>query len=211
MSKIILIIRIVIFKLIFKPFLKIILGIKFYSDEKLNLDTPTVFVANHNSHIDTLSILSSIPFSQIDKIHPVVAQDYFYKNVFMKYFCRFFIGSVSIARDGSSERPLAKCEKLLKMGHSLILFPEGSRGNPGELSEFKNGVSYLLKNVPEASYIPIYCNGLGKIMPKGDWLVLPSNSSIRIGKRKKVDPTIEAKQLTAEIRESILSLHNGVV
>lgn len=128
----------------------------------------------------------------------------------MKYFFRFFLGSVSVERDGSCAKPLEKCEKLLKKGHSLILFPEGTRGKANEMKSFKNGVSYLLKSVPEALYVPIYCDGLGYLMPKGDWLLVPSKASVRIGKRHSIDRSLEAKDMTSRIRESILALKEGV-
>jgi 1-acyl-sn-glycerol-3-phosphate acyltransferase len=210
MSKLVFIVRLILFKGFLRPFLTFVMGVKYRYGQKIDLSVPTIFVANHNSHLDAICILASIPFHQIDKIHPVVAKDYFYRNTFMKYFFRFFLGSVSVERDGSSVKPLERCEKLLRLGHSLIIFPEGTRGVANEMKDFKNGVSYLLKNVPEATYIPIYCEGLGNMMPKGDWVLVPSKASIIIGKRKSIDRSLDAKMITALIKESILELKGAI-
>lgn len=206
MNKIIFFTRLIIFKCLLRPFLTLVLGVKYRYAQKLDLSSPSIFVANHNSHLDAICILASIPFHQIDKIHPVVAKDYFYRNNFMKYFFRFFLGSVSVERDGSSDKPLERCEKLLRKGHSLILFPEGTRGSANEMKDFKNGVSYLLKSVPGTTYVPIYCDGLGNMMPKGDWALLPNKAYVRIGKRQEVDCTLDAKIITASIKKDILDL-----
>ncbi|CBW25392.1 putative acyltransferase [Halobacteriovorax marinus SJ] len=200
------IIRVLLFKGILGPFVKIVLGVKFRYDERPCFDQPKIIVANHNSHVDAIAILCSLSIKDLKRVHPVVARDYFYRNSFTKLFAKLCLNSVSVSRSRQFENPLKQCESLLESGHSLIIFPEGTRGNANEMKDFKQGVSILLKKFPNVEFVPAFCEGFGEILPKGQWLVLPSNSFLKIGKSKKVDRSREVSDITNYIRKSILEL-----
>lgn len=199
--------RLLLFKGFLAPFLRLFLGIKFRFEQDLSFDSPKIIVANHNSHIDAIAILASLSNQGIKKVHPVVARDYFYRNRVTKFFAKVFLNSVSVSRSKEFENPLAQCEKVLASGNSLIIFPEGARGSAGELKEFKCGVSLLLKKFPQAEFVPVYCEGLGEIMPKGDWLVLPFNASVQFGKSTKAPLELDVSEVTNLIKASVLELN----
>lgn len=200
------ILRVILLKCILKPFLSLFLGVKFRYEEELAFDGPKIIVANHNSHVDAIAILCCVPARYLHKVHPVVARDYFYKNKYTRFFAKLFLNSVSVSRSKEFKNPLNQCEKLLKNGHSLIIFPEGSRGRAGEMQNFRHGVSILLNKYPKTKYLPVYCDGFGDLMPKGDWLLLPFNSSIHFGKSFDINPGGEVAQLTLQIQNQVVSL-----
>ena len=76
------IIKFLFFLFIVKPFIFWVLGINARGLEKLPKDKPFIIAANHNSHIDTLIIMSLFPMSEILKLHPIAAQDYFCNTKF---------------------------------------------------------------------------------------------------------------------------------
>ena len=52
-------------------------------------------------------------------------------------------------------------------GEILVLFPEGSRGEPEQLTDVQARYALLVKEPPEVPVIPVFMHGLGKALPKG--------------------------------------------
>jgi 1-acyl-sn-glycerol-3-phosphate acyltransferase len=76
---------------------------------------------------------------------------------------------------------LAGCKEALKRGEILVLFPEGSRGEPEEMTRFKTGVARLAEFCPEAAVTPVYLQGAGRSLPKDAKLLVPFNTTAVIG------------------------------
>lgn len=163
------------FALIVRPTVLLIFGVHVRGREHLCVDQPRIIVANHNSHLDTLVLMSLFPLHKIHRIRPVAAADYFMKNRLIAWFSTRFIGIIPLNRkvERSHTHPLEPLRQALESGNSIILFPEGSRGEAEQMSKFKSGVAHLAKMVPHISVVPIYLGGAGKVLPKGEALLVP--------------------------------------
>ena len=64
---------------------------------------------------------------------------------------------------------------------SSTLFPEGSRGTPEQMVRFKTGFSRLTERHTEVPIVPIFRHGLGKSLPRGDFLLGPFFCDVLIG------------------------------
>lgn len=80
------VLKILFFALIVKPLTFVILGLNIRSREKLPKKGPAIIAANHNSHLDTMVLMSLYPLSQIHQIRPVAAADYFLSGKFRSWF-----------------------------------------------------------------------------------------------------------------------------
>ncbi|MDT3995316.1 1-acyl-sn-glycerol-3-phosphate acyltransferase, partial [Mammaliicoccus fleurettii] len=78
--------RLIIFTMIIKPIILIVLGLNIRRREWLPKEGPIVIIANHNSHLDTLVLLSLFQGKGFKKARPVAAGDYFFKNKLLKWF-----------------------------------------------------------------------------------------------------------------------------
>jgi 1-acyl-sn-glycerol-3-phosphate acyltransferase len=158
-----------------KPLVLFLIGLNVRGREHLPSSGPAIVVANHNSHLDTLVLMSLFPQALIPQVHPVAAADYFFRNRWLKAFALHVIGIVPINRQPSAQDgdPLAPLLTALDHGQILILFPEGSRGQPEQRGKFKSGVAHLLSKRPNVPITPVFFSGLGKCLPKGEFVLVP--------------------------------------
>lgn len=161
--------------LIVKPLVLLMLGINVRGREHLPSSGPAIIVANHNSHLDTVALMSLFPLKLINKIRPVAAADYFLCNRFIKWFALNIAGIVPIERRTreASQHIFTPAIEALDQGSILIIFPEGTRGEPETMGKIKNGIGHLVSARHDVPIIPIFFYGLGKCLPKGEVLLVP--------------------------------------
>lgn len=202
--------RFVLYRLILRPFLSLIIGVKFPKASDFP-EGQFLLVSNHNSHLDTVSLLCSLPVKRLKDVHPAAAADYFARNKTMATLCEFFLNTVFVRRKGEGGKPIKPLDELdmhIKDGKSLILFPEGTRGMPEEIVDFKCGAAVLLQRNPGVQLVPVFMIGMGKAMPKGDGMLIPTECEIRIGK-STINDEIRSKsvsELTQHIQIEVLGL-----
>lgn len=176
------ILKVSFFALFVRPIVLIILGLNVRNKQWLPRKGPAVIVANHNSHLDTLVLMSLYPLSQIHKVRPVAAADYFLRHKALAWFALNIIGIIPLDRSHFKRDLFKQCHEALDQGDILLIFPEGSRGNAEQLSKLKSGVHHLLKDGhQETPVCPVMLHGLGMALPKGTALLVPFNCDVIIG------------------------------
>lgn len=171
----------IFFRLIVRPVLILVVGVNVRRRHLLPERGPAIVVANHNSHLDTAVLMTLLPARLLNRVRPVAAADYFLSNPLLAWFSRTAIGIIPIRRKGDDGDPLEALRSALDDEQILILFPEGTRGEPEEMADFKSGIGRLAMQCPNVPVIPVYLHGLGKILPKGAFLPVPFFSDVFVG------------------------------
>lgn len=175
--------QILFFLLFVRPLIFVIIGLNIRGKDHLPLEGPAIIAPNHNSHLDTLTLLSLWPLAKLNQVRPIAAADYFLRNPLMAWFSLNIMRVIPIDRHRKDQHsdPLAKCSEALLRGEILLLFPEGSRGTPEQMARFRTGISRLTERHPEVPIVPIFMHGLGKSLPKGEFVLVPFFCDILIG------------------------------
>lgn len=199
----------VLFVLFFvKPLVFIGLGLNIIHRQNLPEKGPVVVAANHNSHLDTLVLLALFPIDMVHKVRPVAAADYFLKNKLTAWLSLNVLGIIPIRRSPSkSERDAIfdECHNALNNEDILIIFPEGSRGEPEVMSGLKKGIFHLTKEHQHCPVIPVVMRGLGRSLPKGTAMFVPFNCDVVLGEAIHKFNDAEEFLLTMQSRYSELA------
>jgi thymidylate kinase len=87
--------------------------------------------------------------------------------------------------------------ECLQAGHSLVLFPEGSRGQTGQIAPFQAGVGRLALEFPEIPVVPVYLSGPERAFPKTSAVPVPLANRVLVGPPVQLNGT--GKQIAAAL------------
>jgi 1-acyl-sn-glycerol-3-phosphate acyltransferase len=206
------VLRFLFFWLVVRPVVLVVLGLNVRHRRRLPAGGPALVVANHNSHLDAMVLMVLFSTRLLARLRPVAAADYFLRNRAMAWFSLHVLGILPIdrtprgpqrERDPAAD-PLAEISAALGRGEIVILFPEGTRGEPEQLAEFKSGIARLAERHPEVPVVPVYLHGLGKTLPRGAFLPVPFFCDVFIG--EPVPWGGDRKLYVAELRAQMQAL-----
>ncbi|HEY8683701.1 MAG TPA: lysophospholipid acyltransferase family protein [Rhodanobacter sp.] len=149
-----------------------------------------IYFANHSSHLDTLALWAALPPALRATTRPVAARDYWGHGGFRGFIAEHGFRAVYIERDRSQREgdPLQPLCDALDGGDSLIIFPEGTRGQQSLPLPFKAGLYHLAQRFPRVELVAVYLDTLHRSMPKGSWLPVPMTCSVRFGRTLQLEP-----------------------
>jgi 1-acyl-sn-glycerol-3-phosphate acyltransferase len=131
-------------------------------------DGPVIFVCNHTSHLDTPTLLRSIPYEWRSRTAVAAAADYFYNSRLRAAGVALLFNTVPLGRrgEGLGNGATDHVDRLLDAGWSLVMFPEGTRSRDGKLGKLHSGAAVLAAQ-HGISIVPIFVKGLREAMPPG--------------------------------------------
>ncbi len=111
---------------------------------RASIPTHTHFlvVANHGSHLDTGLVRRALGDAASNLV-TLAAADYFFDNRIKRTFFGNFTSLVPMERRGSLRESLDTAAGYLDTGHSVLIFPEGTRSRSGRMAPFRRGFAHL--------------------------------------------------------------------
>ena len=167
-----------------------------------------IYFANHTSHLDALVLWAALPSELRPKTRPVAARDYWSRGRLRHWLATRLFNAVLIERQNISQsnNPLDGLMAALERRDSLILFPEGTRNESGELGAFKSGLFHLGRRRPDVEMIPVHIDNMNRILPKGEFLPVPLLSCITFGEPLRVREGESKADFLQRAREAVLNL-----
>ena len=164
--------------------------------EYIRKDKTYFIVANHQSLLDILIVLSKLPLH-----FKFLAKDELFSIPFIGWNMRF-AGYIPIVRSSkeSGKRAFDRAKEWIQRGVSVLFFPEGTRSQDGEIKDFKVGAFKLARELG-ADILPVIIDGTGDVMPKKSWrLNLKSNFHLVV---EKPISSKEVSEDTNSVKERI--------
>tara|TARA_B100000676_G_scaffold164819_1_gene162082 strand:+ start:42 stop:773 length:732 start_codon:yes stop_codon:yes gene_type:complete len=192
-------------------------------------DSSFIFCSNHNSHMD-VALLAVAAKKSFNDFGMLAARDYWFESWIKRVSVNTVMNLIPVDRSSNKEKELsikdseALCNAFMEYEQrNLILFPEGTRGNPGELLPFKKGAARFALNLNKP-ILPAVIYGSHKIWPRGKvFFGLPTKIKVFILEpiypnsflsghnptEKEIDLAISkmTKTLEQKIKDKVLTLY----
>ena len=168
--------------------------------EKIDPAASSIYFANHESFYDILVLFAHLP----GQIRFLAKQGLFYLPILGWSMAAAGFVPVDRSDRKRAAASLDVAAKKLKRGKSLVIFPEQTRTQTGELLPFKKG-GVLIALKTGYPIVPVGLAGTFPILKKGSFFLTPGPVAIEIG-----DPIPTAGRTVAD-REEILQASREAV
>jgi 1-acyl-sn-glycerol-3-phosphate acyltransferase len=170
--------------------------------EHLNGEAPRIFLTNHQSYFDIIALLAHLPVD--------------FKFVMKKELMGIPLlgvamrraGYIGIDRDHPREavKGINEAVQKIENGSSLVIFPEGTRSEDGQLQPFKRG-GFNLALKSGRDVVPVAIINSRDIVPKGSLRINKGTFAMIIGVPISVKEYAkkDIHQLMARVREAIIN------
>jgi 1-acyl-sn-glycerol-3-phosphate acyltransferase len=176
-----------------------------------------VYFANHTSHLDFVVLWSVLPRKLRAITRPVAAKDYWNSGIRKRIAVNAF-NAVLVERGGkpantdrtaAARNTLDRLLEALGTENSLIVFPEGTRGNGLEIAPFKSGIYHLWLKRPDVQFVPVHLSNLNRILPKGEFLPVPVISRVVFGQALKLDKDERKEAFLQKAHDAVCALREA--
>jgi 1-acyl-sn-glycerol-3-phosphate acyltransferase len=195
-------------------FARIISGASVQWKQSIAGQRQRIWFANHSSHLDFVLIWSALPPELRATTRPIAGSDYWGRGPIRRYVAGTVFNAILVERASgppTPERATAAIEHIAaQMGSrdSIIVFPEGTRSQTGELLPFKSGIYHLCRLKPGIELVPVYLANLSRILPKGELMPVPLSGRVRFGYPMQLRDGETKEVFLTRARDALLALQS---
>jgi 1-acyl-sn-glycerol-3-phosphate acyltransferase len=130
-----------------------------------------MFAQNHTNHFDHVTLYNATPhFKQ-----GLELESHFKFPIYGQFMKSRGTVPVPVEKEGRTEKIRERMQKEVDRGHSLLVFPEGTRTVDGRVGPFRSGVFFLARDLG-LPIVPVAVTGMYDVMRKGSWLIRPGHT-----------------------------------
>ena len=168
-----------------------------------------IYFANHQSHFDWVLIWAALPGDLRAVTRPIAARDYWTSSPLKHWITREIFNAVYVSRQRTDdEDPLEPLMEALRHGDSLVIFPEGTRGNQADPAPFKAGLYHLAEAFPDVQLIPAWIDNVQRVMPKGEVVPVPILCSVTFGAPLQLQQGEDKRVFLERARQAVIALRD---
>jgi 1-acyl-sn-glycerol-3-phosphate acyltransferase len=164
----------------------------------------TLVLSNHQSHLDPPLIGMAC-----DRRLNFLARDTLFRFAPLAWFISS-LNAIPIDREGMGLSGLKETLKRLRQGDAVVIFPEGTRCQDGEVAALKSGFSALARRA-KVPLVPVGIEGAYAAWPR--WRRFPRLAPVAIVFGPPLEPSAAAsyndRELVAEIERRIRACHEA--
>lgn len=150
--------------------------------DNVDFSKPHMLVVNHQSMIEICALFMAVPVPLRFMLKSSLG-----RVPFLGWYTHA-MGMVVLQRGKSRAvaSELARAAELLRAGHSLAAFPEGTRSRDGSVGPFKSGAfrAAVAAGVP---VVPVAVEGSGRVMPPDGFRIRPGRIRLAFGQPIRTD------------------------
>ena len=179
------------------------MDVRVHGAGRVDVDSPCVFVSNHQSHFDIVALYVALP------IQPgfLAKQELREVPIFGKAMAVSGHVFVDRKRRSSAFAAIDEAAMQVRDGRPIVIFPEGTRSDPGTVKRFKKGGFHLAKKAG-VPIVPVGLRGTAAMLSKHERRVRPGRVDVHIGEPIPAEATSVApiEEMVERVRREIATL-----
>ena len=131
-------------------------------EEFLSAGKPAIYMANHLSNFDILALFAGLP----GQFRWLAKEELFHIPLFGLAMRRSGYIPVNRGNHREAMKSMTAAAQRIAAGTSVVVFPEGTRSDDGNLLPFKKG-GFMLALHSQVPIVPVAIRGSSRLLPKG--------------------------------------------
>ena len=169
-------------------------------EEKLTPGQQYIFMSNHVSNLDPPMLIPLLP----RRVTIMVKKELFRIPILGRAMLMADCVPIDRQNRDAAIASVREAEAVVRRGHDMMVYPEGTRSRDGKLLPFKKGPFYMAMETG-VPIVPITLLNTERLMPKGQFFVTPGEATILY--HDPIDPAkfSDRDELVKAVREAIAS------
>jgi long-chain acyl-CoA synthetase len=190
------------------------------SPRDIEIDEPVLIVCNHISAYDGALVEYALPGRMRRRIAAAMSGEMLedfrhFRDPDTRRFMLFgpaaywlltaLYNVFPLPRRRGFQRSFAHAGEAMDRGYHVLVFPEGTRSDAGQLAPFRPGIGLLVKQT-HAPVLPMAILGLGELKARGRGWFRSGKIRIRVGELARFGPTDSEAAITETLHAKVADL-----